>query len=188
MRLSYKCYGYSNCKVDIKKMYEKAFPKCERFPFWILKHCSKEDNVHLYSIQIDDTPVGMSFTVEYNDITYLMYFTITEEFRNQNYGSKAIRNMIIRNNNVMLCIEKPTENEAEAVKTRRKNFYLRNGFYETGIIIEDTGMKFEFLSSLKGYIPTIEDLKNRYTSMTSNPIIGYIIKNTFDVDNINIVV
>ena len=42
----------NNCKYmdDIKNLYLKSFTKGERFPFWILEECSKENNSDLYAI------------------------------------------------------------------------------------------------------------------------------------------
>ena len=69
---------------------------------------------------------------------------------------------------------------------RRKDFYLRNGFYETGCFIEDSGVEYEFLSSSKERVITENDLKKRYSCMTRNPMIKLIIKNTFN-NNINFI-
>ena len=133
----------------------------------------------------DNIPIGMQFIVKYDDISYLMYFAIDEKYRNAGYGSDALKNIIIRNDNILLCIERP--DEKDTLKSRRKDFYLRNGFYETGCCIEDTGVTYEFLSSVKGYKPTVKELKARYTFMSENPIIQYAIKHTFDTDCIKLV-
>ena len=36
-------------KNEIEKLYLKSFPKEERFPFWILDECSKENNSDLFN-------------------------------------------------------------------------------------------------------------------------------------------
>ena len=71
--------SYSTCdnqdQSKVKEIYENSFPKSEKFPFWILKQCEKENNVRLDAI-IDHTTnniIGMSFTISYDDINYLMY-------------------------------------------------------------------------------------------------------------------
>lgn len=49
--------SYSTCdsqgRSQIKEIYETSFPKSEKFPFWVLKQCAKENNVRLDAI-IDD--------------------------------------------------------------------------------------------------------------------------------------
>lgn len=98
--MQYCNYFYCNNKSQIKEIYEKSFPKEERFPFWILVQCAKENNVHLYAILNEDNPnevIGMYFTVEYDNIQYLMYLAIDEAYRNKEYGSKVLKDLIIRN-------------------------------------------------------------------------------------------
>lgn len=75
-----------------------------------------------------------------------MYFAIDEQYRNYGYGSQAIRNLVTRNDNILLSVERPVDD----VTNKRKEFYLRNGLYATGYFIEDTGVQYELLSSVKG--------------------------------------
>lgn len=185
--MRYKSYSTCDCqgKAQIKEIYETSFPKSEKFPFWVLKLCANENNVRLDAI-IDHTTdkiSGMQFLISYDDITYLMYVAIDKKCRNKGLGSLVLRDLILRqvDTTVLLCIEKPSV-ETEDIKTHRKDFYLRNGFYETGVFIEDSGVEYEFLSSLKERVITENDLKKRYSSMTRNPLMKFIIKNTFDND------
>ena len=172
-------YEYSKNKKIIKQIYEDSFPASEKFKFSILKQCNKSNNVHLSSILLNDEVIGMQFTVALpNDITYLMYFAIKEPFRCQKLGSKALQQLVVANNNILLCIERPCDKITES----RKSFYLRNGFYETGIFIEDTGVQYELLTSIKGYKPTNEDLKNRYECMTANRLLKNKIMKSFNIN------
>lgn len=179
---SYFAYD-SQDQSQIKEIYETSFSKSEKFPFWVLKQCAKENNVRLDSI-IDhntDKIIGMSFLISYDDIAYLMYVAIDKKYRNKGFGSLVLRDLILRqaDTSILLCIEKPST-EKEDIKARRKGFYLRNGFYETGCFIEDTGVEYEFLSSSKERIITEHDLQRRYFCMTRNPLMKFIIRNTFD--------
>lgn len=176
MHISYKTYKFSHDKSEIKRIYEESFPKNEKFPFWVLRYCSDNPNIHLDCILVDDKPVGMQFIVkETGDISYLMYLAIDEKYQNRGYGSQTVKNLVMRNDNVLLSIERPVDSNTR----KRKEFYLKNGLYETGCFIEDTGVQYELLSSVKGYIPDIEVLKNRYAQMSENPIIKFIIKHIF---------
>ena len=173
-------YEYSKNKKAIEQIYEESFPANEKFKFSILKQCSKSNNVHLSCILLNDEVIGMQFTVALpNDITYLMYFAIKEQFRCQKLGSKALQQLVASSNNILLCIERPCDEITES----RKFFYLRNGFYETGIFIKDTGVQYEILTSMKGYKPTDEDLRNRYECMTSSRLLKRKIMKSFDVNS-----
>lgn len=179
-----KHYKYTENKDFVKRVYENSFPLSERFDFAILKQCDSEQNVHLSCIEQDDIPVGMQFTIDMpNDLTYLMYFAIDKEYRNQMIGSKALQNLIVSRDKIMLCIENPDRELA----IRRKAFYLRNGLFETGIIFEDTGILYEVLISDKDYKPTVQDLRSRYQCMTSNKLIWRKIRNTFNTEDINFI-
>lgn len=189
--MRYKSYSVYDCQgqSQIKEIYETSFPKSEKFPFWVLKQCAKENNVHLDAI-IDpssDKIIGVQFIISYDDITYLMYIAIDKKYRNKGFGSLVLRDLILRqaDTSILLCIERPST-EKEDIKAHRKDFYLRNGLYETGCFIKDSGVEYEFLSSSKERIITENDLKKRYSCMTRNPLIKIIIKNTFD-SNINFI-
>ena len=185
--IRFEHYQYTFHKNKIQSIYEKSFPQSERFDFDILEECAKESNVHLVCIMQDDKPVGMQFTIELpNDITYLMYFAIDEEYRNHSIGSEVLQRLITSKDKVMLMIERPID---ELTK-RRKNFYLRNGFYSTNIFLEDTddtGIQYEVLISEKNYKPTKKDLLNRFYFMTNNKMTWKKIKGTFNVENIKYV-
>lgn len=174
-------YGYTPYKDDIERIYTNSFPLSERFDFSVLKKCDKEKNVHLSVILGDDTPVGMQFTVGLpNDITYLMYYAIAEDFRGKGIGSKVLQNLVVSANRVMLSIEKPVD----TLTQRRKEFYQRNGFVETGVFFEDTGVHYEVLCSDKGYKPTEQDLLNRYRFMTGDRVLWDKIKSSFNTASI----
>ena len=189
--MRYKSYSACDCQgqFQIKEIYETSFPKSEKFPFWVLKQCAKENNVRLAAIidHATDKISGMQFLISYDDITYLMYMAIDNKCRNKGFGSLVLRDLILRqaDTTILLCIERPSA-EKEDIKARRKNFYLRNGFYETGCFIEDSGVEYEFLSSSKERVITENDLKKRYSCMTRNPLMKFIIKNSFD-NNINFI-
>ena len=189
--MRYKSYSVcdSQGKSQIKEIYQTSFPKSEKFPFWILKQCNKENNVRLDAIIDHDTDkiIGMRFLISYDDITYLMYVAIDKEYRNKGFGSLVLRDLILRQADtaILLCIERPSM-KIEDIRTRRKDFYLRNGFCETGCFIEDSGVEYEFLLSSKERVITENDLQKRYSCMTGNPLMKFIIKNTFD-NNINFI-
>lgn len=177
-------YQYTKHKDIVKRIYETSFPLFERFDFSILGKCNKERNVHLSCILYDDCPIGMQFTVDLpNDITYLMYFAIDKGYRNRGIGSKALQNLVVAKDKIMLCIERPIDE----ITQKRKEFYLRNGFYETGIFFEDTNEQYEVLISRKEYKPTAQDLLNRYKFMTGNKSVWNTIKSTFNAECIEFV-
>ena len=78
---------------EIEKLYLNSFPKEERFPFWILEECSKENNSDLYGIIDNDKLIGMCYLVNCSNAYYLMYLAVVPDLRNQNYGSKILMDL-----------------------------------------------------------------------------------------------
>lgn len=181
LRILHYDYANNKCRNEVKRIYENAFSESEKFDFDILRKCNKEPNVHLSCIIMDDIVVGMSFTVLLpNEITYLMYLAIDENYRNMHIGSEILQKYIVTSNNLILSIEYPVDTTTR----KRKDFYIRNGLYDTGIQFKDTTVLYEVLTSCKDYIPTSDDLLNRYRCMTNNKIIWNRIEKSFNTKNI----
>ena len=66
---------------EIEKLYLESFPDEERFPFWILDECSKEDNSDLLAILDNNKFIGMCYLVNCNNAYYLMYLAVEPELR-----------------------------------------------------------------------------------------------------------
>lgn len=179
-----KYFNYSNdleYKDKLEELYLSAFPKEERFPFWILEECSKEDNSDLYAIIDDDRFIGMCYIVNCEGAYYLMYLAVQEELRNKKYGSKILEDLKEKYKTLFLSIDEPTDE----ISIKRKNFYLRNGFYDTNKNYEDTGVWYEVLCTNSKYEITENNMMKRYTNMTSNIELARVISNTFNVNTIN---
>ncbi len=185
MDFNYVDFLSSSDKKSIKKLYYESFAKEERFPFWLLKKCSKEENAKFNVIYNKDKVIGFQYIIEYNDITYLMYFAIEKNQRNNGYGSKILKELNRNYKNVLLCIEKVNEQVFD-IKYKRKQFYLRNGFAVTNKYIVDNNVEYELLCSNSNLNITKEILEKRYTMMTSSKILRFIISKIFNVYNIKL--
>ena len=181
MNLTY--VNYQKYQNKIKNIYYKAFPRIERFPFWILKYTAKENKSTLNTILDNDKVVGMQFIVNCDSLYYLMYFAIDEKHRNKNYGSTVLCDLRKKYKNIFLSIEKPTND----LSIRRKNFYLRNGFLKTDKYYEDRGVIYEILCTNRDYVITEEVLKKRYINMSNSKILKYIIGKIFNVSKIKFI-
>ena len=167
---------------EIEKLYLKSFPKDERFAFWILEECSKENNSDLYAIIDNDKFIGMCYIINCTNAYYLMYLAVEPHLRNKNYGSKILRDLKEKYKLLFLSINESNN----SISIRRKNFYLRNGFYDINRVYEDTGINYEILCTDDSYKITDNIMKMRYINMTSNSKIFNEIANTFNVDVVNI--
>lgn len=178
-------YTYINdlkYKDKLEELYLSAFPKEERFLFWILEECSKEENSDLYAILDNDKFVGMCYIVNCDGAYYLMYLAVQDELRNKKYGSKILEDLKEKYKTLFLSIDMPTDETS----IKRKNFYLRNGFYDTNKYYEDTGVWYEVLCTNSQYEITENIMQKRYTNMTSKHELSRVISNTFNVNKVNL--
>lgn len=169
-------------KDKLEKLYLSAFPKEERFPFLILEECSQEDNSDLYAILDNDKFIGMCYIVNCDDAYYLMYLAVESELRNKNYGSKILKDLKQKYKTLFLSIDMAIDE----ISIKRKNFYLRNGFYDTNKYYQDTGVWYEVLCTNKKYGITDSIMQKRYTNMTVDSQLSNVISNTFNVNIINL--
>ena len=169
-------------KDELEELYLSAFPKEERFSFWILEDCSKEDNSDLYAILDNDKFVGMCYIVNCDGAYYLMYLAIQDELRNKKYGSKILEDLKEKYKTLFLSIDKPIDE----ISIKRKKFYFRNGFYDTNKYYEDTGVCYEVLCTNIQYEITENIMQKRYINMTSKPDLLNVISNTFNVNKVNL--
>lgn len=178
-------FKYSNDMKFINKienLYLSSFPKEERFPFWLLEECSKESKSELSAIIDKNEFVGMCYIVDCDDAYYLMYLAVDPNLRNKNYGSKILSDLKEKYKTLFLSIDEPT-NE---ISVRRKNFYLRNGFFDTNKFYEDTGVNYEILCTNDKFEISDENMRKRYSNMSINPKILNVISNTFNMGEINL--
>lgn len=73
-----------------------------------------------------------------------------------------------------------------SISIRRKNFYLRNGFYDINRFYEDAGINYEILCTDDKYEITDDIMKMRYANMTNNFKLLEVISNTFNMNTINL--
>lgn len=119
----------------LKKLYKKAFPNDERLPLWILKIKDKKENEFFYSIYDEEKFIGLTYLINNDNITYVLYLAIDPTNRGQGYGSIVLDKIKKESNqkSIVLCIEEIDSNaDNYEQRIKRKKFYERNGFIETG--------------------------------------------------------
>ena len=100
----------------------------------------------------------MYFIVNCDNAYYLMYFSVIDTLRNKKYGSKILQDLKEKYGTLFLSIEQPVDE----LSIRRKNFYLKNGFFETNKIYTDTEVCYEILCTNSNYIITNDTMIKRY--------------------------
>ena len=75
----------------IEELYLRAFPKEERKPFGLMLQKQTEGTMEILSIEEENTFLGLAIFAFDKDLALLDYFAITDEFRGQGIGSKALK-------------------------------------------------------------------------------------------------
>ena len=89
----------------------------------------------MLGIYDNDTIVGLFTVRKYENIRYLAYFAVSREKRSSGIGSQALQLLKERyyGTQIVTEFEAPDDScDNNAMRLRRRDFYLRNGFYETG--------------------------------------------------------
>ena len=120
----------SGSKDVLEIINTEAIPECERNSLDDLIDTGAE----VRGIFFDGIPIGYFVLREYKSIIYLAYFAVSCEYRFKGIGSKALRQLIEekKNSRMVVEFEAPSDSEMNDMAVRRRDFYLRNGFYETG--------------------------------------------------------
>ena len=122
-----KSSGY---KEHLEKINIEAIPECERNSLDDLMDTGAE----VLGIFLNGFPVGFFVLREYKTIIYLAYFAVGCEYRSKGTGSQALSKLIDgkKDRQIVVEFEAPSGSETNKTASRRRNFYLRNGFHETG--------------------------------------------------------
>lgn len=129
---------------------EEAFPILERMSFDEIFALASDTNTDVMGIYDDKKPIGFAIVVKNEECGYIYYLAIDSHVRSKGYGSAALRRLLECYSGLQLIldfeeIDQNAENIAQRV--RRKNFYLRNGFHETGNYTMLGDLRFEVVCS-----------------------------------------
>lgn len=134
----------------IKKLYNSAFPKSEKKPFWLICKKQKQGITDIFYLEENNKFCGLAITILFKNIVLLDYFAIAKSSRCKGHGSEALIELQKYYGDKIFILEIEStkitaENQNERI--RRKSFYKRNGMTETGIGINLFGVEMEVLSN-----------------------------------------
>ena len=114
----------------LEQINEEAIPACERNS---LKDLMATDAMVIEILE--EEPVGFLVIREFKTIIYLAYLAVRRDRRCKGIGGEALRELISEYYDRMIVVEyeapDPSSSEND-LKFRRKGFYHRNGFLESG--------------------------------------------------------
>lgn len=138
----------TNQFLEYKKfnhLYHTAFPKEERIPIKFLMSHKESELIACYDGEIF---CGFYSTLTFGDITHILFLAIFDELRDQGYGSLLLGMISKRykNNRIILDIESEVPDAPNyEQRVRRKAFYVKNGYIESGIEYDWRGVPYKIL-------------------------------------------
>ena len=137
-----------NIKKDVGDLLVEAFPEDERPPvdiFFKNLEINKE-HTRLIAYYDNNTFIGFTSLVFYQDICYLFFLAVSPTLRHQGYGSQILE-MIKKDYQdyiILLAFEEvnPKYANYEERKNRRA-FYFNHGFKDNGFKSNEWGVIFE---------------------------------------------
>ena len=139
--------------LDLKyiwDLYRNSFPDAERKPFSLIERKAAMGTMDVLLMSEGGKRLGLAITAFDGNLVLLDYFAVDPSKRGQGAGSEALQLLLAlySDRQFFLEIERPVD-EAPNLEERilRKQFYLKNGMLETGIMIRLYGIPMELLAS-----------------------------------------
>lgn len=131
----------------IKRLYESAFPYKERLP--ILDLLENREETTFCAVYENELLCGLICLLSFRGITHIAYLAVMESCRDKGYGSKILQKIHEMKPQDLIIADIEIENsmaDNHEQRTRRKNFYIRNGYQETDIFYTWQDVQYQILS------------------------------------------
>lgn len=122
-------------KEALDRINEESFPECERNSLDDLYNTGHDGNLDVLGIYAGNELSGFFVVRKYKRIVYLAYFAVSSARRSEGIGTKALKKLLEYYSDRQIVVEFEALDEKSDnndIRRRRRDFYLRNGFNETG--------------------------------------------------------
>lgn len=145
-----------------------SFPDNERLDINVLLNNNKIDT---YILLDEDKYIGFMTIADSDNYSYLYFLAIDSTNRSKGYGSKALEAFkdIAKDKTRLIDLDLQDDRAEDSInRKRRKDFYLRNGYYDINLRLDYLDMELELISS-KQERPNLDE-------------VTYILRNTIKDD------
>lgn len=132
----------------LSRVNDEAFPPTERMSFEEMFCYAAVADTEVLGIYEQGRALGFVMILKNCACAFVILLALDGSVRSHGYGSAALHSIIKRYPDHQLVVdfeELDARAENSAQRLRRKNFYLRNGFHETGCFTVLGGERFEVL-------------------------------------------
>ncbi|MDE6005758.1 MAG: GNAT family N-acetyltransferase [Oscillospiraceae bacterium] len=122
-------------KILIDELNQQAFPDNERLDTEIMFLLAKENRINILGIYAEEEFCGFFVIYVFQHLAYISFFAICPEKRSKGIGSQALQLLrkYYANSQIVVDFEAPNENVLNNLqRIRRRKFYYKNHFFETG--------------------------------------------------------
>lgn len=133
---------------DMKRIYFEAFSNNERMPFPMMAAMSKLWNTSFFGFYDGDIPCGLVYLAFNGKLVFIMFLAVDKSLRSKGYGSYILRWIKEKfpSKKIIVSIEPCDENADDAeIRKKRKAFYIKNGYKETGYMMRLNGIEQEII-------------------------------------------
>ena len=138
-------------KIKSYCLYQRAFPKEEKKPYWLIRKVEQSGFGKNYIIETDEGDFrGIAYTITNGDYVLLDYFAVDEKYRGTGIGAKALQCLMeqFRETPIVVEIENPDIScDNSEQRKRREQFYIRCGMKRMNYHISLFGVDMCILTS-----------------------------------------
>ena len=138
--------------VELRRLYETAFPVQEQIPYDDLIHLLDVTDIDYTAFYDDEVFVGLTMVLRLPKYNWWWYFAVREELRGKGFGQEILSCILDKYREgrpFIMDIESPLQPDAPnpEQRHRRHAFYLRNGMKDTGTSRTWDGLTFTILTN-----------------------------------------
>ena len=138
--------------VELRRLYETAFPEQEQIPYDELIHLLDLMDIDYTAYYEGEMLVGLTMVLRLPQYNWGWYFAVREELRGKGYGQTILTSVLDKYRDrkpFVIDIESPLQPDSPNPEQRKRRhaFYLRNGLKDTGADRTYNGITFTIMSS-----------------------------------------
>lgn len=133
---------------------KEAFPPEEYLAPSELVKMARSDNFDFLALLDGEVFVGFTVVLLYENMAYLFFLAIDADSRGKGYGSRAIETLKAEYPDKIHTVDFEMLDDAapnREQRERRRSFYLRNGYRETGLFLSYLGVDYEVFCMGKSF-------------------------------------
>ncbi len=157
----------------LTKLNQEAFPQEERMEIDEMLQLVEERRLKMSAVYEEDVFIGFYTLHVRGPVAYLFFIAVDGSRRSQGYGSKILKAMTEQYDNCQIVLDmEAVDDQADNYEQRkkRKQFYLRGGFHETGYFLMFNKIRMEVLCNkgeldADGFQELLDNMKLRSTPL-----------------------